>query len=407
MRYYPLRELCAAITDCPHSTPHWRSKGVLAVRNFNLDCGRLNLTDSWFVDEETYLQRVKRAVPEPGDIILSREAPVGAAAIIPEGTRCCLGQRLVLLKADRSRISPQYLLFALLSEQVQTQFRRADSTGSIVSNLCIPDLMEIQVPVCENGQEDIVRLLSGINRAIDLNERQRGLLAHELGMIYESWFVQYDFPDENGRPYRSSGGAMEYSGMLGREIPAGWQARELPELTSWNGGSQPPKSQHIPEPRPGYVRFIQNRDYSDSRHLTYIPESPRNRMCSEMDIMVDKYGSAGQTRFGIAGAYNVALSRIDVSGRNMREYIRSYLSSAEVRRYLSGSSVASTRASLNADNLSFLTIAVPPEEILAQYEKLAQAHIRRIIALDKSSRRLEELRGRLIPQLMSGNLQFG
>lgn len=407
MRYYPLRELCTAITDCPHSTPQWRSEGVLAVRNFNLDCGRLNLTDSWFVDEETYLQRVKRAVPEPGDIILSREAPVGAAAIIPEGTRCCLGQRLVLLKADRSRISPQYLLFALLSEQVQTQFRRADSTGSIVSNLCIPDLMEIQVPVCENGQEDIVRLLSGINRAIDLNERQRGLLAHELGMIYESWFVQYDFPDENGRPYRSSGGAMEYSGMLGREIPAGWQARELPELVRWNGGSQPPKSQHISEPRPGYVRFIQNRDYSDSRHLTYIPESPRNRLCSEMDIMVDKYGSAGQTRFGIAGAYNVALSRIDVNGRNMCEYIRSYLSSAEVRRYLSGSSVASTRASLNADNLSFLTIAVPPEEILVRYEELAQAHIRRIIALDKSSRRLEELRGRLIPQLMSGNLQFG
>lgn len=406
MRYYPLKDLCTAIVDCPHSTPQWRSEGIPAVRNFNLDHGRLNLTDSWFVDEETYLRRTRRAVPEPGDIILSREAPVGAAAMIPEGMRCCLGQRLVLLKADRSRISPQYLLFALLSEQVQTQFRRADSTGSIVSNLCIPDLMEIQVPVCESGQEDIVRLLYGINRAIDLNERQRGILAHELNLIYESWFVQYDFPDSNGRPYRSSGGAMEFCGALGREIPAGWQTRELPELTSWNGGSQPPKSQHISEPQPGYVRFIQNRDYSGSGHLTYIPESPRNRLCSEMDIMVDKYGSAGQTRFGIAGAYNVALSRIDVKGRNMREYIRSCLSSAEVKRYLSSSSVASTRASLNADNLSFLTVAVPPEGLLEQYEELAQAHIRRMILLDKSSRKLETLRDRLIPQLMSGNLRF-
>ena len=195
---------------------------------------------------------------------------------------------------------------------------------------------------------------------------------------------------------------MEHNADIGCEIPAGWQVKGLLELMSWNSGSQPPKSEHISEPREGYVRFIQNRDYSDDSHITYIPESRRNRLCTEMDIMVDKYGSAGQTRFGIAGAYNVALSRIDVNGGSMREFIRSYLSSGDVKRYLSGSSVASTRASLSADNLSFLNVAVPPGNILAEYEGLAQAHIRRMILLKKSSRRLEKLRDRLIPLLMSG-----
>ena len=406
MKYYRLKELCTSVTDCPHSTPKWQTEGVRVVRNFNLNHGRLDFTDGWFVDEETYVQRTKRAVPEPGDIIISREAPVGAAAIVPEGMKCCLGQRLVLLKVDRSRISPEYLIFALLSEQVQAQFRRADSTGSIVSNLCIPDLMEIQIPVCGDIQQETVDILSGINRAIELNERQCDLLSEQLGMIYEQWFVRYDFPTESGRTYRSSGGAMEYNEELDREIPSGWQVRNLLELVSWNGGSQPPKSEHISEPRDGYVRFIQNRDYSDDSHTTYIPESRRNRICSEMDIMVDKYGSAGQTRFGIAGAYNVALSRIDVKGENLREFIRSYLSSGEVKSYLSGSSVASTRASLSADNLSFLNVAVPPEKLLADYEKLAQAHIRRVILLKKNSRRLENLRDRLIPLLMSGKSYF-
>lgn len=406
MKYYRLKELCTSVTDCPHSTPKWQTEGVRIVRNFNLNHGRLDFTDGWFVDEETYAQRTKRAVPEPGDIIISREAPVGAAAIVPEEMKCCLGQRLVLLKVDRSRISPEYLIFALLSEQVQAQFRRADSTGSIVSNLCIPDLMEIQIPVCADIQQETVDILSGINRAIELNERQCDLLLEQLGMIYEQWFVRYDFPTESGRTYRSSGGAMEYNEELDREIPSGWHVRNLLELVSWNGGSQPPKSEHISEARDGYVRFIQNRDYSDDSHMTYIPESRRNRICSEMDIMVDKYGSAGQTRFGIAGAYNVALSRIDVKGENMREFIRSYLSSGEVKSYLSGSSVASTRASLSADNLSFLNVAVPPEKLLADYEKLAQAHIRRVILLKKSSRRLEKLRDRLIPLLMSGKSYF-
>ena len=67
----------------------------------------------------------------------------------------------------------------------------------------------------------------------------------------------------------------------------------------FEGGAQPPKSQHIYEPRLGYVRFIQNRDYSDESHLTFIPKSPRNKICDETYIMMDKYGEAGKVRYGL------------------------------------------------------------------------------------------------------------
>ena len=129
MKYYRLAELCREIVDCPHSTPEWKTEGIRVVRNFNLKDGNLDFTDGYFVDEETYKSRTRRAVPEPGDIIISREAPMGAVGIVPEGLKCCLGQRLVLLKVNREKCNPSYLLFSLMSEFVQIQMKRAGGTG--------------------------------------------------------------------------------------------------------------------------------------------------------------------------------------------------------------------------------------------------------------------------------------
>lgn len=406
MKFCKLSELCTEIIDCPHSTPEWKTHGVRVVRNFNLSRGILDFTDGYFVDEQTYEERTKRAVPQPGDIIISREAPVGAAAIVPEGLKCCLGQRLVLLRADSSKCSPEYLLFALLSECVQTQFRRADATGSIVSGIGIKDLKEILVPINEKPLDKEVQLLTSVNKKISLNSELCITLQRQLSLIYDLWFTRFDFPDGQGRPYRSSGGKMEYNSLLKREIPVGWTAANLLELVSWNGGSQPPKSQHISEYKPGYVRFIQNRDYADSSHMTFIPESRSNKLCNEYDIMLDKYGAAGTTRFGIAGAYNVALSRIDVRGGYLQEYIRSFLSSGAVKQYLSGSSMASTRASLNEGNLSFIDLAVPPGDILEKYERLAKMFVRRILLLREECRELAGLQDRLIPAIISGQAEI-
>ena len=177
MKYYKLNDLCTDIIDCPHSTPEWKSEGIRVVRNFNLRNGNLDFSDGYFVDEETYLERIKRTIPEEGDIIISREAPMGVVAIVPKGLKCCLGQRLVLLKIDKKKINPFYLLFILMSDFVQTQFRRADATGSIVSNLCIPDLKDIVIPVIDVGQENVAELLKNINDKIQLNKKINDNLA--------------------------------------------------------------------------------------------------------------------------------------------------------------------------------------------------------------------------------------
>ena len=108
MKYYKLSELCSDIIDCPHSTPDWKNSGIRVVRNFNLKNGNLDFSDGYFVDEKTYISRTQRAIPQEGDIIISREAPMGMVAIVPKGLKCCLGQRLVLLKVDKQKINPIY-----------------------------------------------------------------------------------------------------------------------------------------------------------------------------------------------------------------------------------------------------------------------------------------------------------
>ena len=140
-----LSELCHSITDCHHSTPKWTESGKLVIRNFNIKKGKLNLSDLSFTNEETYNERIKRKKPEAGDLIITREAPMGEVCIIPEGLECCLGQRMVLLKPNKKNISGKYLLYALQSEFVQIQILKSDKTGSIVSNLRIPVLEELNI----------------------------------------------------------------------------------------------------------------------------------------------------------------------------------------------------------------------------------------------------------------------
>lgn len=190
MKYYKLQELCIDIIDCPHSTPNWKNEGIRVIRNFNLKDGNIDFTDGYFVDEATYIERTKRAVPEEGDIIISREAPMGVVGIVPKGLKCCLGQRLVLLKVNKQKCDPFYLLNTLMSDFVQTQFRRADATGSIVSNLCIPDLKEIIIPVIEHGQREVASFFEMINRKRTINNMINDNLEQQMHLIFENMMAK-------------------------------------------------------------------------------------------------------------------------------------------------------------------------------------------------------------------------
>ncbi len=152
---------------------------------------------------------------------------------------------------------------------------------------------------------------------------------------------------------------MKYSSLSSEEI-------NIYDIIKFENGAQPPKSEHIYENKEGYIRFVQNRDYYSDSHITYIPKSKKNHICSETDIMMDKYGEAGTVRYGIYGAYNVALLKIIPQEVYITEYIRDFLSQKKIKDILYLSSQASTRPSLNESTFNALKI---PALTISQYKE--------------------------------------
>ena len=227
-------------------------------------------------------------------------------------------------------------------------------------------------------------------------------LEQQAKLLYDYWFTQFDFPDESGKPYRSSGGKMVWNEQLKRDIPSGWKVIPFLEVASWESNSQPPKSEFIYEPQEGYVRFIQNRDYESNTHITYIPLTKNLSIVDRFDILMDKYGDAGAVRYGIEGAFNVALGKICAHNQNYREYIRSFLSSDGIYNFLHNSCMASTRASLNESNLAILNIPIPDEKLILEYEKILCKMRLSILKNNDETQKLIDLRDWLLPMLMNG-----
>ena len=223
-------------------------------------------------------------------------------------------------------------------------------------------------------------------------------------MLYKYWFEDFNFPNESQKPYAKSNGVLVYNHLVKRDIPATWKVKNLLELVSWETNSQPPKSEFIYEPKDGYIRFIQNRDFDSDSHYTFIPFNKNLSLVDEFDILMDKYGDAGKTRFGLKGTYNVALAKIAVKESKYKEYVRAFLSSPAIYNYLHNACMASTRASLNEDNLSFINIVIPSENIATLFEKQAHLIIEKLIKNRIENNQLTKYRDELLPLLLNGQV---
>lgn len=104
-----LLDVCELIIDCEHKTAPTQETGYPSIRTPNIGHGRFILDNVNRVSEETYAAWTQRGVPQAGDLILAREAPIGNVAIIPQKLKVCLGQRTVLIRPDKNSVDPHYL----------------------------------------------------------------------------------------------------------------------------------------------------------------------------------------------------------------------------------------------------------------------------------------------------------
>ena len=423
--FYELKDLCIDIIDCPHSTPKWLNEGIPVIRNYNISGGQLDLSKLSYVDEETYKSRIKRAKPIEDDIIISREAPMGEVCLVPPDFKCCLGQRLVLLKVDKEKCNPHYLLYALLSPYVQAQIRRIDQTGSIVSNLNIPDLKKLVIPYIKENQNNIARCLEVINKKIFNNNKINEELESMAKTIYDYWFLQFEFPNEEGKPYKSSGGKMIWNEELKREIPEGWEIDTIGKHINIDRGISYSSDdlEDVGIPLINLSSFNIDATYKPEGLKTYSGTYSKEKVISPFDLVIcvtqqtaiDLVGDTDvigktflvpdifETKDIVASMDVIKIQSDDTYGKY---YLNRLINTKFFHRYISGFATGTKIKHLDIKGLLNYKCETPNEQALKKFNDLMECCEKKKSKIFAENQELTALRDFLLPLLMNEQVGF-
>lgn len=269
--------------------------------------------------------------------------------------------------------------------------------------------IELKLPD-KKTQDSIFSLLSALDKKIALNKQINARLEEMAKTLYDYWFVQFDFPDANGKPYKSSGGEMVFDETLKREIPKGWEVKSLGEIASTSSGGTPTstiqeyyKGGNIPWINSGELNnnFIVHTD----NFITQTGmDNSSAKLVSEKSILLAMYGAtAGKTSLiSFKTTTNQAICSILPKDMNYRVYIKSYLDNMYL--YLVQLSSGSARDNLSQDKIKRLHLVIPESGILEIFSKVTEDFYKKIETNLKQSHHLTQLRDFLLPMLMNGQV---
>lgn len=170
-------EACEQVVDCHNKTAPYTASGIMLVRTTNIRDGKLLLDEVRYVDQPTYEFWSKRCPPEPGDVLFTREAPMGEAAVIPAGVKLCMGQRMMLMRPS-SAINTGFLLYSLMSPVIRQVIERT-AVGSGVKHLRVGDVELLPIPIPPIQEQQ--RIVAEVDRRLSLaNEAEAQVNANLL-----------------------------------------------------------------------------------------------------------------------------------------------------------------------------------------------------------------------------------
>lgn len=410
-----LRELCEQVVDCPHSTPVWTECGVVVLRNQNIRGGRLDLSQPSFTDEVHFADRTRRATPQEGDLVITREAPMGEVCMIPRGLRCCLGQRMVLLRPNKNAVDGRYLLYALQSREVQHEIGVNEGTGSTVSNLRIPVLEALPIPTPDiRQQRAVAHVLGTLDDKIELNRRMNETLETIARAIFKSWFVDFD-PVRAKAEGRDTGLPKQIADLFPKNLgddgtPNGWTTVHLTDLIDVN----PPRSLRKGEVAPyldmanmptrGHMpdAWIDREFGSGMRFINGDTLVARITPCLENGkTAFVTFLPEGQTAWG-------STEFIVLRPKNPIPNVFAYClaRSEEFRQFaIQKMTGSSGRQRVPSESLSRFAIVKPQDEVFEAFGRLVEPLFARATANAMSSRTLAAIRDALLPKLLSGEIR--
>ncbi|MCW7536279.1 restriction endonuclease subunit S [Aquabacterium sp. A7-Y] len=237
----PVADCCDLIVDCVNKTAPVvdLQTPYKMIRTTNVRRGFIDLTDCKFVDESTFRTWTRRAAVLDGDVVLTREAPIGEVGLVRGNQTIFLGQRLMQYRANKSVLDPRFLCYSFLSPQLQHQFGAHEGSGSVVSHIRVGDCSKFKIPLPPlSKQREIANLLGSIDERWLLFRQTNATLESIAQAVFKSWFIDFD-------PVRAKAEGREPEGMdadtaalfpaefeesaLGL-IPKGWTAKPFGSL---------------------------------------------------------------------------------------------------------------------------------------------------------------------------------
>ncbi|CZG19979.1 TPA: restriction endonuclease subunit S [Legionella pneumophila] len=393
------------------------SKGVPVLNGSNINGVRLSESFSNFVSKEK-AKSLKKANAKRGDIVVTHRGTLGQIAYIPENSsieQYVISQSQFRVSLNRKLVDPAYFTYYFHTKEGQKRLL------SFKSHVGVPALAQatsnfkkLEFPLIPLSEQlKVAKILSDLDSKIDLNTKINAELESMATLIYNYWFAQFDFPDVNGKPYKSSGGKMVYDEILKSEIPEGWGCQDLKRLTSLiqrgispkyvdNGGIQVLNQKCIRDQK---VLFNDAR-----RHGVRLRETDK-RLLNITDVLVNStgVGTLGRVAFikRLPEKEITVDSHVTIVRANKELILPEYLAWTMMRLQPlieSAANGSTGQVELSKPFLEELKVVVPEIKIQRKFQSLLNPIIKKLANHEKESERLIKLRDWLLPMLMNGQV---
>lgn len=405
----PASEYCKSVFDGTHDTPKPCTKGYKLLTSKNILNGELDKTNAYYISEEDYNAINIRSKVHQNDILFSMIGSVGNVCLIKDNDSSidfAIKNMGVLScgKKEKAVFLYYYLQSPFAKKTIESYLN-----GAVQKFLGLERLRTFPVPKYSDDIQKIAVVLSSLDDKIALNRRMNAKLEQIAKRLYDYWFVQFDFPNADGKPYKSSGGKMKYNEVLKREIPAGWEVKKLGDVCEIVLGGTPSTANN---------EFWDNGTISwlNSGEVGIFPIVESEKKITE--IAVEK----STTEFLKAGSVTLSITRylrpsilaidacINQSVVGIKEndlfkncFLYPYLQN-EIDRLMSLRTGAQ-QPHINKEIVEDSFINIPPKELMEKYEKKVTPIYLQIINIAKETQKLTMLRDRLLPLLMNGQVE--
>ena len=393
-----LRDVTSHIVDSEHKSAPESEEGYPYIKTSDIENGRINFDNVSYVSESAYKEWTQRLTPKSGDVVLTREAPVGRVGYVPDGKQICLGQRTVLIRPDSEKIDNQFLRYLLLSENIQNRFKSL-STGSTVDHLNLSDLRSLELPALPdiNTQRKIGKILSNFDKKIDLNQKRNELLEEIAVCLFENWFIDYG-------PYNLSNVSSD------TRSPEDFKQGSLGDIAEIN------HSRIEPENHP--ERLFQYYSFSGYDEDT-LPELERGENIksakyevSDDTILVSKLNPSIQRIWRVKNSQEHGISstefvNLEPKKNHALNYIYLLTKSNNFQNYLESHTTGTSGSHQRVKQKDILgySLAIPPEDELKKFNSIVQPVLDSVDNNKTECTTLENLRDTLLPKLISGEIR--